>query len=87
LILPNGVPAPGAGRRAAGVFRGLLFGARRARGGVPFQHSGCGYGHVTWLCFFRVFWAAASPHAPRPNGRGSASHVLACRGGRNSAGV
>lgn len=49
------MPAPGAGRRAAGVFRGLLFGARRARGGVPFQHSGCGYGHVTWLVFLPRF--------------------------------
>jgi len=31
--------------------------------------------------------AAASPQAPRPNARGSAFHVLACRGGLNSAGV
>ena len=41
--------------RARGVLRGLLFGARRARGGVPFQHSGYGFGHVTWLVFLILF--------------------------------
>ena len=29
--------------------------ARRACGDVPFQHSGYGYGHVTWLVFLVLF--------------------------------